>query len=126
MTKKIEKKVLIVEDDKDFLSILKIKFTTEGFSVATAENGEEGLAAVEKEKPDLIISDVLMPKLDGIEMTKKIKELNEDAKIILLTNIKDADYTASIKKTGSLDYLIKSDLRINDIVEKAKIKLGIE
>ena len=119
-------KILIVEDDEDFLSILKIKFTAEGFSVVTAKDGEEGIRVAEKEKPDLIFTDVLMPKMGGIEMAKKIKESNENALIIFLTNMKDSDDTSEVKKSGDFDYLIKSDLRINDIVEKAKIKLGLK
>lgn len=126
MVKKTVKKILIVEDDKDFLSILKIKFTSEGFSVVTAENGEEGLKMAEEEKPDLVLSDVLMPKLDGVEMAKKIKEANKNTLIILLTNIKDTGYSENMKKLGEFDCLIKSELRINDIVDKVKAKLGIK
>jgi len=123
---KINKKILIVEDDKDFSSILKIKFTSEGFSVVAAVDGEDGISMAEREKPDLIISDVLMPKMDGIEMAKKIKESNKDMLVMLLTNIKDADYTEKIKESGEFDYLVKSDLRINEIVERVKIKLGLK
>lgn len=126
MAKKIGKKVLIVEDDKDFLSILKIKFTSEGFSVVTAEDGERAISVAEKEKPDLIISDVLMPKMDGIEMAKKIKESNKNVLVTFLTNIKDADYTKKIEESGEFDYLVKSDLGISDIVDKVKIKLGLK
>ena len=120
------KKILIVEDDEDFLFILKTKFTAEGFSVVTAKDGEEGIRVAEKEKPDLIFTDVLMPKMSGIEMAKKIKESNENALIIFLTNMKDSDDTSEVKKSGEFDYLIKSDLRISEIVEKAKIKLGMK
>jgi len=123
---KINKKILIVEDDEDFLSILNTKFTAEGFSVVTAKDGEEGIRVAEKEKPDLIFTDVLMPKMSGIEMAKKIKESNENALIIFLTNMKDSDDTSEVKKSGEFDYLIKSDLRISEIVEKAKIKLGMK
>ena len=114
------KKILIVEDDEDFLSILKIKFISEGFSIVTAKNGEEGIIMAEKEKPDLIISDILMPIIGGIEMANKIKESNKDVQMLFLTNIQDAD---SVK---NFDYLIKADLRIDEIVEKVKIKLGVK
>lgn len=124
--KKAGKKILIVDDDKDFLSILKTKFTIEGFVVVTAEDGQEGLSAAEKEKPDLIITDVLMPIMDGIEMAKKIREANKNALILILTNIQDIDYTKNIEKSGEFDYLIKSELRINEIVGKVKTKLGIK
>ena len=122
MTKTINKKILIVEDDKDFLAILQKKFATEGFSVVVAENGEEAIEIAEREKPDLILSDVLMPKMDGVTMGKKIRESNKNIAIILLTNLKDDDYT---EKSNEFDYLIKSELRIDDIVAKSKIKLGL-
>jgi len=118
------KKILIVEDDEDFLSILKIKFASEGFSVVTAMDGEEGITVAEREKPELILSDVLIPKMNGIEMVKKIRESGDNVLVIFLTNIKDDDYTKDIKDVGA-DYLIKSDLRINDIVEKVKNKFNI-
>ena len=122
----INKKILIVEDDKDFLSILKIKFTEEGFLVVTAENGEEGIETAAEENPDMIISDVLMPRLDGIEMAKKIKNANPSALIMFLTNLKDAEYIEKIKNFGGFDYIIKSESRISEIVEKSKAKLGIK
>ena len=126
MIEQINKKILIVEDDKNFFSILQIKFISEGFSVVTAKDGEEGVKMAEEEKPDLILSDVLMPKMDGVEMAKKIREFNKNILIVFLTNIQDADYTDNIKKLGEFDYWIKAELTINDIVNKVKIKLGLE
>lgn len=123
---KINKKVLIVEDDPNFVSILKQKFEQEGFLTFTAQDGKEGFNISEREKPDLIISDVLLPLLDGIDMVKKIKKDNADLPIILLTNVKDTSYSDVIKKLKKVDYLIKSDVRLDDIVEKAKKKLNIE
>lgn len=123
---KINKKILIVEDDKDILFILKKRFSLEGFSVITAKDGEEALTITENTKPDLIISDVLMPKLGGLEMAEKIKEFNKDVKIMFLTNIKDAEYVDRIEKSGNADYLIKSELRIDEIVDRVKVKLGLK
>ncbi|MCX6718578.1 MAG: response regulator [Candidatus Staskawiczbacteria bacterium] len=120
------KKILIVEDDKDILFIFKTKFTGEGFSVVIAQDGEEGANVAEKEKPDLILADILLPKMDGLAMAEKIKKSNNTAKIIFLTNMKDTEYINNIKKSGEFDYLIKSDLRIEDIVDKVKIKLGLK
>lgn len=121
--KKIRKKILIVEDDKDFLSILKIKFESEGFSVITAKDGQEGVSLAEKENPDLILSDVLMTGMDGIEMAKRIQNSNKNAIIIFLTNLKDVSYVKEIDNSPNFVYLVKSDLRISDIVEKVKEKL---
>ena len=123
MTEKINKKILIAEDDKDFLAILQKKFDLSGFDIVVAENGEDAITVAEKEKPDLILSDVLMPKMDGLAMAKKVREFNKDVPIMFLTNLKD-DSTA--ERPSEFDYLIKSELRIDDIVTKAKIKLGVE
>ncbi len=123
--KKLNKKILIVEDDEDFVYILEKKFTMEGFKIVTAKDGQDGIVVTAKEKPDLILSDILMPKMDGMEMGKKIKESHPSIPIIFLTNLKDIDYTAGIQKSDMFDYLIKSDTRINEIVNQVKIKLGI-
>jgi len=118
-------KILIVEDDQDFLSILETKFTSEGFFVITAQDGENGVIAAEKEKPDLVMSDVLMPKMDGLEMAKKIREFNKNVDIVFLSNLKDVDYTRKIE-AGGYSSLMKSDLRISEIVDKIKAKLGVK
>lgn len=126
MAEEINKKILVVEDDEDFLSILKLKFASEGLSIITAINGDEGISMAESEKPDLIISDVLMPKMDGIEMIKKIRTFDKNVIVIFLTNIKDEDYIKNMKELGETEYLIKSDLRINEIVNKVKEKLNLK
>ena len=119
---KINKKILIIEDDADFLNILKLKFSSEGIEIITAKNGEEGASAAENEKPDIVISDVLLPQMDGITMAKKIRGFNKDAQIIFLTNInlKDSEYEKDLKKLGNFKHWIKSDLKISDIVQKVK------
>ena len=125
MPKKTKHKILIVEDDEDFLSILKIKFESEGFSVVSAADGEEGALMAGEEKPDLVISDVLIPKMDGVEMARKIKKIKNGPPVVFLTNIKDDNYIDNMKKLDC-DYWVKSDLRINEIVEKVRVKLGLK
>jgi len=117
---KINKKILIIEDEESFLSILKNVFSLAGFSVITASDGEKGAETAQKEKPDLIISDMLLPKLDGKAMAKKIRESGITAPIMFLTNIENED-----KDNKEFEYLIKSELHIDDVVAKAKEKMGI-
>lgn len=119
--KKIDKKVLIVEDDEDFLFILQKVFASSGFTVITAKDGESAINVATKENPDLIISDVLMPRLDGHSMAKRLKDLKNSTPILFLTNVENKD--ENIKKT---DYLIKSKLHLTEIVERAKKKLKVE
>jgi two-component system alkaline phosphatase synthesis response regulator PhoP len=116
------KKILIVEDDEDFLFILEKVFKAAGFMVVTAKDGEAGINAAVKEKPNLILSDVLMPRMDGPTMAAKIKETNKTTPIVFLTNV-----SGEIKNTDGapFKYLMKSELHLNEIVEAVKIKLNI-
>src|SRR3989344_7049216 len=117
----ITKKVLIVEDDKDFLWILKQSFTNQGLSMFYALDGEEGLQVAEKEKPDLMIIDVLLPKMDGITMAKKIKEKGIPLQMIFLTNLKDPEHISkALEASGQIDYVVKADTRIDTIVSRVK------
>ena len=125
-TSKTNKKVLIIEDDKSFLWILKQSFFDEGFLVIFAENGEEGLAMAEKENPDLIVLDIVLPRMDGISVAKKIKEKNIGCKILFLTNLKDTDHISqAMEIVGNADYIIKSDLSIDQIIKIARDRLRI-
>ncbi len=129
---KLNKKVLIVEDEDNFFLPLQKVFSDAGFDVASAKNGEEGLAVAEKEKPDIIILDILLPTetdgIDGIEVAKKLKESGNTAPIIFLTNLKDATHIASAMELGrhDSDYIVKSEMSLEDIVNRAKTKLGIK
>ncbi len=124
MAPKVGKKILVVEDDEDFSSILKMKFEVSGFSVALAKDGESAVEAALQEKPDLILSDILLPKMNGIEMAKKIKEQDKNVFIVFLTNLTDLSYVQEVKKLG-FDYWVKSELSISDIAEKIRAKLGV-
>lgn len=115
-----KKKVLIVEDDPNFVSILKDKFSQEGFLTCTAEDGKEGVSAAANEKPDLIIADVLLPVLNGADMANQIREKNNTVPIIFLTNVKETEYSDITKKISNAKCLIKSDVRIEDIIQAAK------
>jgi len=123
----INKKILIVEDDKNFLWILKQSFVSEGFSVFIAEDGEIGLDLAEKEKPDLILLDILMPKMDGIAVAKRLKETGNKAQVMFLSNLKDVQHISEAMDTvKETDYLIKSDFHVDTIVSMVKTKLGIK
>jgi DNA-binding response OmpR family regulator len=114
------KKILIIEDDEDFLFILKRTFGSEKFFVVSAKNGLEGAEAAEKEKPDLIISDVLMPKMDGFAMAKKVRESGLSMPIVFLTNMDEQE------RVQEFEYFKKSEIRLDELVKKIKEKLGIK
>ena len=121
------KKLLIIEDDKDFLWILKQGFNNQSFSVVYAENGKEGLLTAEKEKPDLIMVDILMPEMTGIEMARALKEkMGTLPPMVFLTNLKDENYISQVMEiTGGADYIVKADMSITAIVDRVKSKLGV-
>lgn len=119
---KNNKKLLIVEDDDNFLFILEKAFSSAGFTVVTAKDGEYGANAAIKEKPDLILSDVLMPRVDGPTMAAKIREAKISTPIVFLTNVNMENKDANGEK---LDYLMKSKLHVSEIVEKIKERLKV-
>lgn len=119
-----KKKILIVDDTKSYLLVVSQKLEEKGFSVVTAENGQEGLDAVEKEKPDLILLDIEMPIMNGIEVSKKLKESGSDTPIVFLTNMGDLKHISEAMET-STDYIVKSDSSVESIVDMVKKRLGM-
>jgi DNA-binding response OmpR family regulator len=105
---------------------LRDKLTVEGFLPIEAKNGEEGLEIALREHPDLILLDVIMPKMGGLAMLDKLREdaWGKDAKVILLTNLVDNNQVARAVKQGSYDYLVKSDWKMKDVVAKIRERLG--
>jgi len=126
MNKSSPKKILIVEDELPLLDSLKDEFESQGFKVLTAQDGQEGLETVERERPDLVLIDILLPKLDGISMAREINKLNFGTAMIFLTNLSDAEHISDAVAVGMVDYLVKSDWNINDVVKRAKEKLGLK
>ncbi len=121
------KTVLIVEDEPDLLTILADKFNSEGFNVVTARDGQEGLDSLTKAKPDAILLDIIMPRMDGITMLKKMREDkdNKDIPVIVLTNLADSDAVVTSLEHGAFDYLIKTDWHLAEVVNKVKHRLNM-
>lgn len=114
--------ILIVEDDFFLLNIYSTKFEGEGYKVFIAPNGQEGLELALSKKPNIILLDILMPKLDGFGFLKEIKKNKVAANIpiILLTNLsqkKDIDKGLSM---GADDYLVKAHFMPSEVVEKVE------
>lgn len=117
--------ILIVEDDFFLLNIYSTKFEGENYKVFIAEDGERGLALAKLKKPDIILLDILMPKLDGFGFLRGIKKDDKLASIpiILLTNLsqrKDIDRGLAM---GADDYLVKAHFMPSEVVEKVEILL---
>lgn len=125
----MNKKILVVEDEKTVLKALVEKFTGEGFDTLSAENGEDGLSLALEKKPDLILLDLIMPKMTGIQMMRRLREspgYGEKVPIIILTNLSANDrITLEAAKDEPSYYLVKADWKINDVVQKVKETLGL-
>jgi len=121
------KTILIAEDEGPMLRALVDKFEKSGFKVFPAQDGEEGLSKALKEKPDILMLDIIMPKINGLELIKKIRDdkWGEQVPIILLTNLSDNDSVAEAAKYGVYDFLVKTDWHLDDIVKLVKERLEI-
>jgi DNA-binding response OmpR family regulator len=119
--------ILLVEDDAFLAGIYQKKFELEGFKFSISDNGEKGAADVKRKKPDLVLLDILLPKLDGFGVLQRLKKDPETKSIpvILLTNLGQKDDVEKGLEAGAVDYLIKAHFKPSEIVEKVKEVLHI-
>ncbi len=124
---KYDKTILIIEDEAIMSEALEDKLAREGFSVLVAKDGKEGLKMALKKRPDLILLDIILPKMDGLAMLKELRKnkWGKDAIVIVLTNLDSTDKIAEAVEGGMHEYLIKSNWPINGIVNKVKERLGL-
>ncbi len=120
-------KILLVDDDRLMVRMYQGKFEDDGFNVAVAVDGQMGLEKALEFKPDLILLDIMMPNINGLEMLKKLKSNDTTNKIpvILLTNVggSDEDVERGLS-LGAVAYLVKAHYDAKDVVKKAKEILG--
>lgn len=119
-------KILLVEDEKMLADMYATKFTMDGFTIVNAYDGKEGLEAARREKPDLILLDIIMPKLDGFAVLKELKQDESTAKVpvVLLTNLGQESDVKKGKDLGADDYFVKANHSPQEIVELVKKKLA--
>lgn len=115
-------KILIVEDDTFLAGIYAGKFEKEGFKVALAQDGEIALKTAKKELPDIVLLDILLPKLDGFEVLEQLKAdaVLRNIPVILLTNLGQKEDVDRGLKLGAADYLIKAHFMPAETVDKVK------
>ena len=121
----MSKKILIVEDDLVLQNSLDEFLKAEGFETIVAIDGEIGVQKALTEKPDLILLDIMMPKMNGIEMAQQMKLKGVTTPIIFLTNMGDVEHMSKAIETIQSDYIIKSDVPVDQIIVQVKKKLGI-
>jgi len=120
------KKILIVEDEEIMYNLLKRRLEREGYEVSVAKNGEEGLELMSRETPDLILLDIIMPKLGGLEVMEK---MNEDKSlksipVIVISNSGQPVEIDRAQRLGAKDWLVKANFDLNEIIDKVRNQIG--
>jgi CheY-like chemotaxis protein len=121
-------KIMLVEDDNNLREIYEARLLAEGYEIVSAKDGEEALALAVKEKPDLIITDVMMPKISGFDMLDILRSTPEtkDTKVIMMTALSQAEDKTRADKLGADRYLVKSQVTLEDVAKVAREVLAGE
>lgn len=121
------KKILLVEDDDALASVYQTRLEAEGFNLLRVPNGEDALASALQYKPDLILLDVMMPKVSGFDVLDILRNTPEttNIKVIMLTALSQDTDKQRAESLGVDDYLVKSQVVIADVVERIKAHLGV-
>ncbi len=115
-------KIMLVEDDNNLREIYEARLLAEGYEIISAEDGEQALALAVKEKPDLIISDIMMPKISGFDMLDILRSTPETkhTKVIMMTALSQAEDKTRADKLGADRYLVKSQVTLEDVAKVAR------
>lgn len=125
MVKENKKTILIVEDEPSTMKALVERFTQEGLETIEAKNGEEGLELALKNHPALILLDIIMPRMDGMTMLKKLRddEWGKNAEVVILTNLTDPRKISEALEEKVYDFWIKADWKLDDLIKSIKKKI---
>lgn len=123
-----KKKILLVEDDTTLAQVYKSRLILEGFEVEHVANGELALSTAIEFKPDLIVLDAMMPKINGFDVLDILRNTPEtmNVRIIMLTALSQPKDKERAVELGADDYLVKSQVVISDVVDRIKHQLGIQ
>jgi two-component system response regulator VanR len=115
-------KILLAEDDLQIIDMYRRKFEMEGFDVQFAEDGEQAIEILNRWKPDIALLDIMMPKVNGLDVLKFIKEKKgyEDILTVMLTNLGNESTAEEIYKLGATEYIVKADMTPLEVSEKVK------
>ena len=120
------KKILIVEDDDALAGVYQMRLQAEGFDVKRVANGEDALSAAQAYKPDLVLLDIMMPKVSGFDVLDILRNTPDTSKlrVVMLTALSQDSDKARAKALGVDDYLVKSQVVISDVVDRIKQHLA--
>tara|TARA_B100001964_G_scaffold235836_1_gene296603 strand:- start:1949 stop:2347 length:399 start_codon:yes stop_codon:yes gene_type:complete len=127
MSKKKKHTILIVEDHDALQDILHTKFTEEGFDVVSAADGQEALTKAMEHHPDMIILDLLMPKIDGRQVLQKLRadSWGKLVPVIVYTNVSEAEGVDEVYRNQSYDYMVKANHSLADVVTRVRQRLAM-
>lgn len=122
-------KILIVEDEEPILRLLADQFKKNGLEVLEAKEGETGLKLIGEHKPDLIILDLFMPKMDGVSMLKNLREAEKkegvkEVPVIVITNFLTRGSYEEVMTYHPLDFIVKTDLKIENLIKTVRTQLS--
>ena len=122
-----KRKILLVEDDTSLASVYRSRLELEGFDVCEANNGEDALSLAVSEHPDLILLDVMMPKISGFDVLDILRNTPEttNIRVIMLTALSQPKDKERAEQLGVDDYLVKSQVVIGGVVERVRYHLGM-
>ena len=122
-----KRKILLVEDDTALASVYRSRLELEGFDVCEANNGEDALSLAVSEHPDLVLLDVMMPKISGFDVLDILRNTPEttNIRVIMLTALSQPKDKERAEQLGVDDYLVKSQVVIGDVVERVRYHLGM-
>ena len=114
------KKVLLIEDDKDQILLYQTKFELSGYDFVAAENGTKGLEMAEKEKPDIILIDLLMAGMGGIEVLEHLKNntKTKDIPAVIVTNLDKQELAKKAMELGAVDFIVKSSVPLREMMSR--------
>jgi len=120
------KKILLVEDEEIMIGLLQRKLTQEGYEISVARDGEEGLKTMKEIKPDLILLDIIMPKMGGFEVMEEMAkdEGIKDIPVIVISNSGQPVELDRAQKLGAKDWLIKTEFDPQEVVDKVVKQIG--
>lgn len=120
------KKIIIIEDEELMLDLLQTKLTKEGYEISIARNGEEGLRVMREVKPDLVLLDIVMPKMSGLEVMEEMAKDKEikDIPVIIISNSGQPVEIDKAQKLGAKDWLVKTEFDPQEVVDKVVKQIG--
>ncbi len=119
------KKILIIEDEKIIRNLMKKKLIEKGFEVKVAKNGEEGLKKVKSENPDLILLDIIMPKMNGFEVLEGMSETEySNIPVVIVSNSGQPVEIDKAKEYGVKDWIVKTEFDPKEVIDKAVAQIG--